>query len=547
MRLHSKLFSLASLFLLCSVPAYAVDAPTVSVSGQTLLWSSVDAITINVHRDDGSWLESIPGDVTSWDAPGEGGYFLVAADHGDWQNWGKSNLVFVDATDSQNSTSDVSDGSVFIDNYYAQVYSQTSAELFWEFPNSDVVGVEVLRNDGAFTNTTGRSLYLSDLQHSTTYTFILIPYDIDGNAGVEVSMELTTANWAGPGSSNPSTPMRHRSVDTPVNDVDSDLPITAASLPENISITVYSNTRAELFWQGTSDNRLINYTVFRNEREVGQTSGHSFYFDDLIPGSDYVFAVSSNGVQADAATTTLTTGGLSPELVLGKPAEDPGTFNFAGWDSILSGWHSSYPSDCRFALLLPEPGFDELTEPVCFSPAQRDLMGAGYARRSVNFIGPRWQFKLPGDNRTNHIEGLAWYNTDEFALIADVRTGFGETAYEISRFDLWGGFIGTLPILNSVLQSSTDTIRQINLDGADVLISLQKLTDAQATEVGSDTSYGFRVVGEYYDPVSNGDQTQLSGWNNAGAFVALVNPIDGSTLTQQLFPGRTAQSFSVSD
>ena len=94
-RLKTRLlFACAAVFI--SRISFAVDAPQISVTDDTINWPPIDAITINIHAGDGRWLESIPGDKTSWTAPANGDYFLVGADHGDWREWGKSSTVTID-------------------------------------------------------------------------------------------------------------------------------------------------------------------------------------------------------------------------------------------------------------------------------------------------------------------------------------------------------------------------------------------------------------------------------------------------------------------
>ncbi len=86
---------------LFSSPSHAVETPRVSVSGTRLSWPAIDAIAINVYHATGELLESIPGNATSWEAPGQGRYFLAGANHGDPQTWVKSDIVQVLADDPE--------------------------------------------------------------------------------------------------------------------------------------------------------------------------------------------------------------------------------------------------------------------------------------------------------------------------------------------------------------------------------------------------------------------------------------------------------------
>ncbi|NND71225.1 MAG: hypothetical protein HKN43_06580 [Rhodothermales bacterium] len=75
----------------------AVPMPV--VSGDQLNWPVVTAKTINVHRGDGAYVESLPGSATSWTAPAPGDYYLVAASSDHWSSWPKSETVTVSGGD----------------------------------------------------------------------------------------------------------------------------------------------------------------------------------------------------------------------------------------------------------------------------------------------------------------------------------------------------------------------------------------------------------------------------------------------------------------
>jgi len=48
---------------------------------------------INVHLDDGTYLETLADDSSSWSPTSSGGYYLVASTTGDWSTWERSNTV----------------------------------------------------------------------------------------------------------------------------------------------------------------------------------------------------------------------------------------------------------------------------------------------------------------------------------------------------------------------------------------------------------------------------------------------------------------------
>lgn len=58
--------------------------------------------------------------------------------------------------------------------------------------------------------------------------------------------------------------------------------------PQNVSLIIYSNTAAELFWDRplTSEN-VVMTEVFRNDVLLGTSAGNSFFDDTRIPGTTY--------------------------------------------------------------------------------------------------------------------------------------------------------------------------------------------------------------------------------------------------------------------
>lgn len=88
------LVSLATTMSIFCIAARATE-PIPVVNGEALGWPAV-AAAINVHRGDGSYVESLPGDATSWIAPAAGDYYLVATNEGDWRSWPRSETVTVE-------------------------------------------------------------------------------------------------------------------------------------------------------------------------------------------------------------------------------------------------------------------------------------------------------------------------------------------------------------------------------------------------------------------------------------------------------------------
>ncbi|ASJ76780.1 hypothetical protein [Granulosicoccus antarcticus] len=63
------------------------------VAGLNVSWPTACAKTINVHRGDGSYLTTLPGDVTDWTATESGEFFFVSTNAGNWSSWQRSGVV----------------------------------------------------------------------------------------------------------------------------------------------------------------------------------------------------------------------------------------------------------------------------------------------------------------------------------------------------------------------------------------------------------------------------------------------------------------------
>jgi len=167
----------------------------------------------------------------------------------------------------------------------------------------------------------------------------------------------------------------------------------------------------------------------------------------------------------------------------------------------------------------------------------------------------RWEFALPGENATNHIEGLVHYfgaggrrsPQRRMALVADVTLSFARSSYEISIFEGVGNFLGTFPILENIQFSSvTGAERQINLDGKDLRVAIGPVRPPENFNpfISSDPRR-LHIAAEYYEQTGSGSSGNLSGWERAGAFLTIIDADTGQTLEQTFFPGLTQQQVPV--
>ncbi len=245
-----------------TTPVAQVEAPIVSVVGDTLTWNDVDAVSINIHRGNGEWIETVPVASNSWDAPGPGQYFVVATGTGTWQSWGRSATVQVESGDG--SADGSADATAFLSGELsAEVYSGTALELFWTRTAAGS-SYEVRRDGSLLTVGDGSSFFDDRLQPGTEYRYTVTAIDSAENVLAEASISVTTRGAGGSSST-------------------AGLPLTGE---------VYSQSAIELFWNTDSlGDGNYQFDIYQEGVLIGQTDGSSFYIENLSSGSDFVYRV----------------------------------------------------------------------------------------------------------------------------------------------------------------------------------------------------------------------------------------------------------------
>jgi len=166
------------------------------------------------------------------------------------------------------------------------VYSSKSAELFWERSTDDgiVTGYEVVRNGESLGIRDALSFFANDLNPSTNYTYEVTAIDDEGNRSQSASVTLTARDNNPAGSSPPSK-------------------------PSGLRIDTYSLTSAELFWQRSSDDKLVSgYEIVRNGESLGVRDALSLFENDLDPKLSYAYevtAIDNEGNRSATASLTL--------------------------------------------------------------------------------------------------------------------------------------------------------------------------------------------------------------------------------------------------
>lgn len=171
----------------------------------------------------------------------------------------------------------------------ADIYSDTSAELFWDRVSNQQLMYEIVRDDGQEGLTDGTSYYDANRSLGETNEYMVTAIDADGERSEPLS--LTVGPFG-----------------------DSDLQV------RHLRGDTYSSTSAEIFWVRVP-NRNLSYEIVRDDGVTNTTHGDSFYDDMRTPGitNDYtVTTIDEQGVRALPATLRL--GPFGSESIDSPPA-----------------------------------------------------------------------------------------------------------------------------------------------------------------------------------------------------------------------------------
>lgn len=184
--------------------------------------------------------------------------------------------------------------------FRADVYSSSSLELFWDRPSDDTFTYVYTDRNGTFLASAstsyfvyqdgvlldlvdGTSFYINtNINSGNTYSFELEMRRVDVFGNVSLS-DSVTVDVTIPGSGgDESTPPSGGSTDSP-------------SKPANLSLSVYSRSAAELFWdRAPSSERISGTDVYRDGVLLGSTQGNSFYDDTRASRTGYTYTVIAN-------------------------------------------------------------------------------------------------------------------------------------------------------------------------------------------------------------------------------------------------------------
>ena len=154
-----------------------------------------------------------------------------------------------------------------------------------------------------------------------------------------------------------------------------------------------------------------------------------------------------------------------------------------------------------------------------------------------------WQFSLPGENDSNHIESIDFINGFMLAVLVDATPRFDDSAYDMNLFFQTGEYIGTYHIIADIENPDGVDFAGVNLEGHNLIVRRGPIRSNLAPS--DDTpeqawTHDLFIYGQHYSEVAGEDARFFSGWSFEGAFRARVDGRTGETLDTLLFPGARA-------
>lgn len=228
-----------------------------SSTSSELFWDRVPNQTLSyeVLRDDG--LRETTDGTSYFDStrtPGVTNDYSVTAIDGDGMR-SSPTTVTVGPFDQS---------SLQVIHLRADVYSSTSAELFWmRVANRDLT-YEIMRDDGVTNVTRGDSYYDSDRTPGQINSYTVTIIDEQGMRHLPATIVVRSFGF--------------ESIDSP--------PATG------LRATVYSPRAAEIFWDRIP-NRALRYEILRDDGLSNVTNGTSYYDNRRVPGSGNTYLITT--------------------------------------------------------------------------------------------------------------------------------------------------------------------------------------------------------------------------------------------------------------
>lgn len=181
-------------------------------------------------------------------------------------------------------------------NLRGVVYSNSAMELFWDRSPGIGVQYELTRDGQVVYRSDGLSFFASGLDAGVTYDWQLRTINAQGLRSKPASIALRTAGG------QPAEPVVNEPV---VDDNTNRLPG-----PGNVTVTIYSDTTAELFWTPPTDfprgNAIVGNVIERDGVTVATLAGGNLasYFDfTRNAGTPHTYRIIVNYANGESASS----------------------------------------------------------------------------------------------------------------------------------------------------------------------------------------------------------------------------------------------------
>lgn len=188
-------------------------------------------------------------------------------------------VTAIDAAGIRSVSTTLSVGSFSPSNLQAQdlrgdVYSSTTAELFWTRVPDRNLHYEITRNDGIVGYTNGNSYYDASRLPGVVNDYTVVTIDEQG-----IRSQAATLRLPAFGSESNSSP--------------------AAT---GLRATIYSSTAAELFWDRLP-NRALRYELIRNDGYSNIVNGSSYFDDKRVPDEPSTYLITTIDEEGNRSST----------------------------------------------------------------------------------------------------------------------------------------------------------------------------------------------------------------------------------------------------
>lgn len=320
-------------FFTLSWPAFSQSGALEPVSsveydGSLISWNPIEGVSgYNVHLNF-SYLDTVT-DGTSFEPVLSGRYHIAAFD--EQGNFSPLEVIEDDVVPTSNSV-DVVIGSVPSpemgsqglppENLTGIVYSRSAGELFWDRVSFQSIEYAVTLNGEPLGSTDGNSFFVEGLEDFAENMLQVSAIRPGGLVSEAVSITFDTT-----GNNYPFDVSRADSGDGGDSGVTS---------PQNVSLSVYSLTAAELFWSRASG--IVNTEIVRNGELIGVAEGNSFYDDTRESGQAYFYELIAIDAIGDRSLPTV----VQPETLSGNTNEVVNRILVGITDVTLRNPHQEY-------------------------------------------------------------------------------------------------------------------------------------------------------------------------------------------------------------